>query len=392
MSDDDQQGRAPDPVDPIPRDAGTVDEMEDLQLERDLLRSEVEALRGEVEYLLALSGKEPLSDHIARRRFVSRLEEEIARASRFESARFCVVAVSVDGQLAKALQPWLKKTVRAGDLLVRGSRSMFLAFLHGAGALGRLRFEQRLFAALSAYEAHHKVTLSVRVGCALYPRDGRTPRALISATQQPESFASNVPPVDAREATGMERLAAPSRDPAHRHVVEEALRARLNNESLQGELVVRSLEGIGRVYVHHGRIAWAHCSSSTSPGARSLTEAIVRSQGASLKDVRDAFVTCKERGTNIAEHLIDEGVVSRATMRGILASHIQAHLLGVLTLSSPEVLFLPQSRSYGSDLLFAADELLGPTAVDVAASAVAAGARETASSPPAAAKMAPPRS
>lgn len=333
------------------------EELDELQLERDLLLAEVEALRGEVEYLLALTGKEPLSDHIARRRFVTRLEEEIARASRFESARFCVVAVSVDGVQARALQPWLKKTIRRGDLLVRASRSMFLAFLHGAGALGRLRFEQRLFAAIARYEERQQSTVSVRVGSALYPRDGRTPRELIAATQQPEAFASAVPPAEARKAPGVVRLATPST--ADAQVVEEALRQRLADTQVQGELVVRSREGVGRIYVHSGCVAWAHCSSASSPGARSLTEAIVRSQGASLKDVRDAFSYCKTHGKNIAEHLIDEGVVSREHMRHILAGHIQAHLVGVMTLSSPEVLFLPQSRTYGSDLLFAADELLG---------------------------------
>lgn len=323
-------------------------------LERELLLAEVEALRGEVEYLLALAGKEPLADHIARRRFLTRLEDEVARAARVESARFTVVAIDVDGGAPKTLLPHIRKVVRKGDLFVRASRSMFLVLLHDSGPLGRKRFEDRLMKALSLHESQTTTTLSVRVRAALYPRDGATAVELIKATQMAQGFTSSVPPVDPHKAEGARRWKRG--DGAG--TAEKAIRECLAKE-VEGEVVVRGKDGIGRVYVARGNVAWAHCSSSSSPGARSLTEAIVRAQGASLKDVRDAFARCRATGQNIAEHLIDGGVVSRETMRAILGRHIQAHLIGVLTLDEPEVLFLPQSRSYGSDLLFSAGELFG---------------------------------
>jgi hypothetical protein len=98
-------------------------------LERALLEAELEALRGEVEYLLAIAGKEPLADHISRRRFLARVEEEVSRAARIESARFTIVALDVDGGAPKSLVPYVRRVVRRGDLLVRASRSMFLALL-----------------------------------------------------------------------------------------------------------------------------------------------------------------------------------------------------------------------------------------------------------------------
>ncbi len=338
------------------------DDVEDLLLERELLLAEVEALRGEVEYLLALGGKEPLSDHIARRRFLTRLEDEVARAARIESARFTVVAIDVDGGAPKSLVPHVRRVVRSGDLLVRASRSMFLALLHEAGPLGRKRFEDRLFKALSLHEQQTSLTLSVRVRSALYPRDGATAVELIKATQTagftsaPSStaFTTMVPPADPRRAEGVRRLKKGD-GPG---TAEAALRECLLKD-IEGEVVVRGKDGVGRVYVHHGQVAWAHCSSSSSPGARSLTEAVVRAQGASLKDVRDAFSRCRASGQNIAEHLIEAGVVSREMMRSILGRHIQAHLIGVMTLEEPEVLFLPQTRPYGSALLFSVDELFG---------------------------------
>jgi GGDEF domain-containing protein len=331
------------------------DDGEDLLLERELLLAEVEALRGEVEYLLALSGREPLADHIARRRFLTRLEDEICRSARHETARFTVIAIDVDGGAPKTLVPHVRRVVRKGDLLVRASRSMFLVLLHDAGPLGRKRFEDRLFRALQMHETETTTTLSVRVGAALYPRDGQTAVELIQRTQQGRGFASSVPPVDPRRAQGVVQLVPPRGPPG---TAERALKESLT-AAVQGEVVVRGLDGIGRVYVDGGKVAWAHCSSASSPGARSLTEAIVRAQGASLRDVRDAFVSCRASGQNIAEHLIQQGIVSRDTMRAILGRHIQAHLIGVITLESPEVLFLPQSRSYGSDLLFSAEELFG---------------------------------
>ena len=331
------------------------DDGEDLLLERELLLAEVEALRGEVEYLLALAGKEPLADHISRRRFLTRVEEEVARSARHETARFTVVAIDVDGGVPKSLVPHVRGVVRKGDLLVRASRSMFLALLHGAGPLGRKRFEDRLFRALQLHEEQTSQPLSVRIGAALYPRDGQTAVELISRTQRSPGFTSGVPPVDPRRAERVVHLAPPRSAPG---TAERALKESLSAD-VQGEVVVRGQDGIGRVYVDHGKVAWAHCSSSSSPGARSLTEAIVRAQGASLHDVRDAFVACRASGQNIAEHLIEQGVVSRDTMRAILGRHIQAHLIGVITLESPEVLFLPQSRTYGSDLLFSAEELFG---------------------------------
>ena len=180
---------------PVPLGMPDGDDGEDLLLERELLLAEVEALRGEVEYLLALAGREPLADHIARRRFLTRLEEEVSRSARHETARFTVVSIDVDGGAPKSLTPHVRSVVRKGDLLVRASRSMFLVLLHGAGPLGRKRFEDRLFRALQLHEQETSTTLSVRVGAALYPRDGQTAVELIVRTQHGRGFTTAVPPV-----------------------------------------------------------------------------------------------------------------------------------------------------------------------------------------------------
>ena len=59
-----------------------------------------------------------------------------------------------------------------------------------------------------------------------------------------------------------------------------------------------------------------------------------------------------------SQRAIAEGIVPRDAMRGILMGHIKGHLGGILMLDEPDVVFVPQSREYGSELLFTLDELM----------------------------------
>ncbi len=345
-------------------------DIEELRRERTLLRNEVDTLRAETEYLLALHGREAIAG-FNRRSFERALEREVSRASREADARFSIIRVNL-GEVPGWFPGFILQLVRICDICARTDRHEFTVFLHGAGGLGRRLFLRRFGKALDAAEGHHQngARLAIEAGGATYPSDAETPKELLDAAAEnrkalprenenprrqsrrargrgeaPSDRVLSVPP------NGVSARPAPRR-PDPREVLTALEEAAAQHAS--GEVVVRSQDVVGRVYLHRGRVAWAHCTSRNM----SLAEFLISEWGADEDDIRFAFTHCRQSGGNFAETLIEFGMLERTEMRRVLECHIRAHLEAVRELPNPDVLFLPQSRVYNSDLLFDLDEVI----------------------------------
>ena len=125
-------------------------------------------------------------------------------------------------------------------------------------------------------------------------------------------------------------------------------------ESPGGEVMVRSGEAVGRIFVHEGRVAWAHVSTEPI----SLYELLEPDAGVTSDDLRGVIEECKRTRRNFGEVLVAWGLVDRARLRERLCRWISRKLDAILHLPHPSVLFVPQAREYASDLTFALDEVL----------------------------------
>ena len=336
------------------------EEVRSLMRTRSTLVDEISALRGNVQEA-ARQGQ--TFDRFAEgnRRFFERvLEREVARTAREANGRFSMSCLRVQQGLPDWFPGFLVQFTRASDFYVRSGAREFLLFLHGAGGLGRRVFASRLSQSLEIARRHHRTDVEIFVGSATYPSDAIEPRLLISTARErlgpvdPETLPR--PPVPG-ELEPIFQLLPPQGKvfdrPDHRSRVRRSLEEAAANGA-SGEVVVRSKEVVGRVYMCHGKVAWAHCSSR----AISLTEYLVRSCGADPEEVRFAYEYCKKSGGNFAETLIEFGTFDRFTMRQVLQRHLRAHMEAVMQLPAPEVLFLPQNRRYHSDLLFDLEGLM----------------------------------
>jgi CheY-like chemotaxis protein len=129
------------------------------------------------------------------------------------------------------------------------------------------------------------------------------------------------------------------------------------NEALSspgGEVVVRREEAVGRIFVHEGRIAWAHVS--TEPGA--LYELIEPEMAVSKDDLRGVVEECRKTRKSFTEVLIERGLTDRARHRERLQRWIERKLDAILHMPHPMVTFVPEARAYARDLTFALDEVL----------------------------------
>lgn len=135
-------------------------------------------------------------------------------------------------------------------------------------------------------------------------------------------------------------------------LVLEALAEAL--QSPGGEVVARCGEAVGRIFVHEGRVAWAHVSTEPS----SLVELIEPDAGLTDEDLRGVIDECKRSRRNFGEVLISWGLVDRARLRERLRRWISRKLDTILHLPHASVLFVPETRTYASDLTFSLDEVL----------------------------------
>lgn len=150
-------------------------------------------------------------------------------------------------------------------------------------------------------------------------------------------------------------------------VAERMLRSRSAEESLQraltearespgGDVIVRSGNRSGRIMLHEGRVAWAHVSDE--PG--SLAAMLAGEPSITRDDVRAVLEECSETGSSFAEVLVEWGLVDAQRLRDLARAWIAGKIATIAAFPAPSVLFNPESRSFGGDLLFAPHEVLPP--------------------------------
>jgi hypothetical protein len=138
-----------------------------------------------------------------------------------------------------------------------------------------------------------------------------------------------------------------------RHVVRAVLSEALESK-LGGEVVVKSTTVSGRVFVVERKVAW---TVLTGPGARSFSMALIDARLVSREDVEQVMTECRKSGGNFCETLVAWGLVARDTLRELLSRHLGSQLEALLGLTEAQALFVPQPRSYASQMTFRLDEL-----------------------------------
>ncbi|WP_253895910.1 hypothetical protein [Corallococcus exercitus] len=134
-----------------------------------------------------------------------------------------------------------------------------------------------------------------------------------------------------------------------RAVLNEALESKLG-----GEVVVKSATVSGRIFVVERKVAW---TVLTGPGARSFSTALIDARLVSREDVEQVMAECRKSGGNFCETLVAWGLVPRDTLRDLLCRHLGAQLEALFGLTEAQALFVPQPRSYSSQLTFELAEL-----------------------------------
>ncbi|AFE07466.1 hypothetical protein COCOR_07324 [Corallococcus coralloides DSM 2259] len=153
-------------------------------------------------------------------------------------------------------------------------------------------------------------------------------------------------------------------NPAPRNVVSQprqVVRAVLNEaleSKLGGEVVVKSTTVSGRIFVVERKVAW---TVLTGPGARSFSTALIDAKLVSREDVEQVMAECRKSGGNFCETLVAWGLVPRDTLRDLLCHHVTAQLETLFGLTEAQALFVPQPRSYSSQLTFDLAELTADT-------------------------------
>ncbi len=142
--------------------------------------------------------------------------------------------------------------------------------------------------------------------------------------------------------------------PAPRQVVRTVLHEALESK-LGGEVVVRSTTVSGRIFVVARKVAWAVLNG---PGALNFSSVLIREQVVSREDVEQVVAECRQNGGNFCETLVAWGLVPRDTMRDLLRQHMAEQLEALLSLKDAQALFVPQPRTYSSQLTYGLDELI----------------------------------
>lgn len=120
-----------------------------------------------------------------------------------------------------------------------------------------------------------------------------------------------------------------------------------------GELVTDGA-GAGRIFLHDGHIAWVAGDDRVR-----LTDVLLRRTTIAADVLADAHRLCQVVGRNLAEVLVERGLVSKQAVRDALLEHNANQLSRLLHMPMTSLRFTPARRRYASDLLFQVDELIG---------------------------------
>ncbi|MFP2924902.1 hypothetical protein ACLESO_06735 [Pyxidicoccus sp. 3LG] len=126
---------------------------------------------------------------------------------------------------------------------------------------------------------------------------------------------------------------------------------------LGGEVVVKSSTVSGRIFIVGRKVAWAVLNG---PGVQNFSSVLIHQQLVTRDDVEQVMAECRKNGGNFCEVLVAWGLVPRESLRELLREHMASHLQALLSIPDAQALFVPQTRTYSSQLTFALEELVRP--------------------------------
>jgi len=119
-----------------------------------------------------------------------------------------------------------------------------------------------------------------------------------------------------------------------------------------GEIIVRSGEKNGRIFVASKKVAWVTASTIRE----TLTDHMV-AHGLPIDDLKAIFKECKLTQRNFAEVIIEWGLLKRDVLRGMLLDHIARSLSELLSWNGSMGIVVESDRSYCGTLTFTPREL-----------------------------------
>lgn len=129
--------------------------------------------------------------------------------------------------------------------------------------------------------------------------------------------------------------------------------ADLSAEQGEGELVIRSPDGVGRVHLVAGRVAWVQVVDARP----TFTRKLVDGGFVSREDIKHVVDECRRTGANFCNTLLEWGLIDPEALRALLRDDIGQGLSNIASWRAPQALFLPQSTRFQSDLTFSTAEL-----------------------------------
>ncbi|MBN2528310.1 MAG: hypothetical protein JXR76_18115 [Deltaproteobacteria bacterium] len=121
-----------------------------------------------------------------------------------------------------------------------------------------------------------------------------------------------------------------------------------------GEIVVRSINGIGRMYFINHLVAWIYIQDSN----KTLLHDLVELEGIEKEELKSVYQECRRTGLNFADMLVNWHMIPWERMRNILSSRFVDCLNRMAAWQNVRSIFIPDQRKYQSDLLFPLSDLL----------------------------------
>ena len=121
-----------------------------------------------------------------------------------------------------------------------------------------------------------------------------------------------------------------------------------------GEVVIRSSDGIGRIYFVNNQIAWIYIQDSP----RTLLNDLNSMYEIAKDELKAVFLECRRTGANFADTLVKWQLVPRETMRQILLFRFANYLRVISEWQNVSSIFIPEQHQYCSDFLFPINALL----------------------------------
>jgi hypothetical protein len=122
-----------------------------------------------------------------------------------------------------------------------------------------------------------------------------------------------------------------------------------------GEVVVRSGEVIGRIYLFKGAVAWVNCSSVETR----VRDTLLAYLEINAEELDAALQDARQERRHFAETLLSWGLIDKERLWQCLLRYNALHLSAILQhQEDPQVLFVPLVRTYSAGMAFTLQEML----------------------------------